>query len=245
MIELRDVGLSFNGHRVLEALHFRAHYHERVAILGRSGSGKTTVLRLLLGLVRPDSGEIMVDGGDITHLSEQELRPIRMNFSIVFQEGALFDSLSVRENVAFCLREFTDLTEAEIERRVREILNTLEIEEAIDLMPEELSGGMQKRVAIARSLAHCEPRMFLYDEPTTGLDPITAENVMRLIMELSRGEIPDRKGFIVVTHRVAHAVKIAERFVFLKDKKIAFDGNLEELRGTTDPELQLFVQELS
>ena len=244
MIEFRDVTLRLGDHAVLERISFKAQFYERIAILGRSGSGKTTILKLMVGLVRPDEGKILVDGQDITELSESQMRDARMNFSIVFQEGALFDSLSVRENVAFCLKEHSRLSEEEIDKRVRVHLRRLGIEEAIDLMPEELSGGMQRRVAIARSLAECEPRMVLYDEPTTGLDPISADYTIRLIKELSNGELPDRLGFFVVTHEVMYAAKVAERFMYLRDKKIGFDGSINELRSTKDPELKTFINQL-
>lgn len=244
MIEFRDVRLRFNDHPVLDGVSFTARFHEKIAILGASGEGKTTIIKLLLGLVRPDSGRIVVDGKDITLLSEARLRDTRTKFSIVFQEGALFDSLNVKENVAFCLRERTKLPEEEIENRVRALLRRVDIEGAIGLMPEELSGGMQRRVAIARSLASCEPEMMLYDEPTTGLDPITADTICDLINELSAGDPPERRGLIIVTHDVADAAKVADRFMYLKDGRIVFDGDLRALKGTEDPELRTFIKEI-
>ena len=245
MIEFQNVSIAYNNnHAVLNDVSFRAHFYEKIAILGISGGGKTTLLRLMLGLVRPDSGKILIDGQDITGLSESELRASRMKFSIVFQEGALFDSMNVRENVVFCFREYSDFSEEEIEKKARELLNKLGIEEAIDLMPEELSGGMQRRVAIARALAGCNPKMVLYDEATSGLDPLTADNICGLIRELSKGEPPDRTGFIIVTHKVADAVKVAERFIYIRDGKIAFDGDISALRDTEDPELMAFTGEL-
>lgn len=244
MIEFLDVSHSFSGNMVLDNFTFRADYHERIAVLGGSGEGKTTILRLMLGLAKPDSGKILIDGHDITGLSESELSKFRIKFSIVFQEGALFDSMSVRENVAFWYREYTNYSEAEIEERVRNLLARLGIEDAIDLMPEELSGGMQRRVAIARSMAESSPKMLLYDEATTGLDPLTADNICSLIRELSEGEPPDRVGFLIVTHKVTDATKVADRFIYLKDGRLAFDGNLDELKRTEDPELRKFTEEL-
>jgi len=244
MIEFKDVRLSYGNHLVLDRLSFSIMFHERVAILGGSGEGKTTVLKLILGLVRPDEGEILVDGQDITVMSESELRDIRMKFSIVFQEGALFDSLSVRENVAFCLREYSKQSEEEIEEQVRTLLKRLGIEDAIDLMPEELSGGMHRRVAIARSLASCKPKIMLYDEPTTGLDPLTADNICSLIKELSAGEPPERMGLIIVTHKVTDAAKVADRFMYLKNGKITFNGDINSLKKTQDHELRAFINEL-
>jgi phospholipid/cholesterol/gamma-HCH transport system ATP-binding protein len=244
MIELQNVRLSYNTHQVLDGISFTANFYDKIAILGESGEGKTTILKLLLGLVRPDSGRILIDGQDITLLPEFELRASRIKFSIVFQEGALFDSLNVRENVAFPMRECIDHPEEVIEKRVRELLSRVGIEEAIDLMPEELSGGMQRRAAIARSLATCEPAMMLYDEPTSGLDPITADNICNLINELSSGALPERTGLIIVTHDVEAAARVAERFMYLKEGRIVFDGSLDAITHTVDPGLRKFIKEL-
>ncbi len=240
MIRFDQVSFAYNRNNVLEDVSFTVDFSERVAILGGSGYGKTTILKLVLGLIRPDSGRILIDGDDITGKTEDELRVPRMKFSIVFQEGALFDSLNVKENVAFCLREYSRLTEEEIDRKVREILRIVDVESAIDLKPEELSGGMHRRVAIARSLAASDPRMFLYDEPTSGLDPVNADNICKLIVDLAK----DGKGFMVVTHKVTDALKVAERFMFLKDGKMQLDGNRKELLGTADPGIQQFLSEL-
>ncbi len=253
MIVFDRVWFSYGANQVLKDLSFSIDAHEKVAILGGSGVGKTTILKLIVGLIRPDSGRIIIDGEDITNKSEDELREVRLKFSIVFQEGALFDSLNVKENVAFCLREYTKMSEDEIDRQVRELLRVVGVEEAIDLMPDELSGGMHRRVSIARSLAACKPRMFLYDEPTSGLDPINADNICRLILELSTPLYPPltkggieggRQGFIIVTHKVFDAMKVAERFMFLKDDIMIFDGNKEGLADTTIPEIQSFMEEL-
>lgn len=244
MIEFRDVSHAYGGNTVLDDFTFKADYYERIAVLGGSGEGKTTILKLMLGLLKPDSGRIMIDGHDITELSEAALRKFRIKFSIVFQEGALFDSMSVRENVAFWYREYAHYTEDEIEERVRTLLARVGIEDAIDLMPEELSGGMQRRVAIARSLAESGPNMLLYDEATSGLDPLTADNICSVIRELSEGEPPDRVGFLIVTHKVTDATKVAERFIYLKDGKLAFDGDIDELKRTEDLELRKFTEEL-
>ncbi|UCH81129.1 MAG: ATP-binding cassette domain-containing protein [Nitrospiraceae bacterium] len=244
MIEFRNVTLAYGRNVVLKDVSFMCQFHEKIAVLGGSGGGKTTILKLMLGLIKPDSGQILVDGQDITVMSESELRDIRMKFSIVFQEGALFDSMNVKENVAFSLREYTKSSEEEIDKRVRDLLKILKIEKAIDLMPEELSGGMQRRVAIARSLAGCEPKMMLYDEATTGLDPLTADNICNLINELSKGEPPGRVGFIIVTHKVTDAAKVAERYIFIRNGNIIFDGNIDELKKTEDATLKKFINEL-
>jgi phospholipid/cholesterol/gamma-HCH transport system ATP-binding protein len=177
-------------------------------------------------------------------LTEDGLRNIRMNFSIVFQEGALFDSLSVKENVAFCLWEREKAPEDVVESTVKNLLNRVGIEDAMYMMPDQLSGGMQRRVAIARSLAGCKPRMMLYDEPTSGLDPLTADTICNLINELSSGDPHKRTGLIIVTHDVPDAVKVAERFMYLRNGKIQFDGDLEALKSTQDPGLMKFIKDI-
>jgi len=240
MIVFDKVSFSYGSLEVLRETSFSIKADERVAILGGSGDGKTTLLKLTLGLLRPDSGRIIIEGEDITDKTEDDLRETRMKFSIVFQEGALFDSLNVKENVAFCLREYTKLSEEEIDRKVRELLRRMGLEEAIEMMTEELSGGMHRRVAIARSLAAFEPKMFLYDEPTSGLDPINAEMICKLILDLAK----NGKGFIIVTHKVLDAMKVANRFLFLKKGGIIFDGSKEQLMRTPIPEIQTFLSEL-
>lgn len=241
MIVFDRVWFSYNTQHVLKDVSFSINENERVAILGGSGEGKTTILKLILGLIRPDSGKIIIDSEDITNKTEDELRGVRMKFNIVFQEGALFDSLNVKENVAFCLREYLKLSEYEIDQKVRELLRIVDVEHAIELMPDELSGGMHRRVAIARSLAASEPKMFLYDEATTGLDPINADNICRLILDLCK----NGRGIIIVTHKVFDAIKVADRFMFLKEGTIIFDGDRDKLLYSTIPEIQMFISELS
>jgi len=240
MIVFERVSFSYGDRDVLKDASFHIGKGERVAILGSSGEGKTTILKLILGLLKPDAGRILIDGEDIRDKSEGELRDIRMKFSMVFQEGALFDSLNVKENVAFCLREYSKLSEEEIDLRVRELLQVVGVGHAIDLMPDELSGGMHRRVAIARSLAACDPVMFLYDEPTSGLDPINADTICRLIIDLSKGG----KGFIIVTHKVYDAMRVAGRFIFLRGGQIVFDGDNESLMRATVPEIRIFMSEI-
>jgi phospholipid/cholesterol/gamma-HCH transport system ATP-binding protein len=239
MIEFDDVVFSYGSRTVLKDISFSIRADEKVAILGGSGEGKTTVLKLILGLLQPDSGRILIEGEDITGKSEDELRKFRMKFSIVFQEGALFDSLSVRENVAFCLREYSRMSEEELDEKVRALLRRVGMEDAIDLMPEELSGGMHRRVAVMRSLAAFEPEMFLYDEPTGGLDPVNAEIVYNLIAELSTEE----RGFVMVTHEVRSAVRAAERFLLLDKSRLVFDGGREKLIKLEVPEVLIAVKE--
>jgi len=241
MIQFDRVSFSYGPRFVLREVSFTIQAHERVAILGESGVGKTTILKLILGLIKPDSGKIVIDGEDIAHMTEEGLRKIRMKFSMVFQEGALFDSLNVKENVAFCLREYTMLSEEELDMKVRDLLRTVGVEEAMELMPEELSGGMHRRVAIARSIAAFEPKMFLYDEPTSGLDPINADNICRVILNLSRNQT----GLLVVTHKVIDAIKMANRFLFLQGGAVILDGSKDELVHALIPEVRAFLVEFN
>jgi phospholipid/cholesterol/gamma-HCH transport system ATP-binding protein len=237
MVVFENVSLRRGTRTVLDNTSFRIERHERVVILGGSGVGKTTLLKLVLGLIRPDTGRIIVDGQDLTDKPEEELRRIRVKFMIVFQEGALFDSLNVKDNVAFYLRERGRIDEDEVDRRVHAILKRVGLEYAIDRMPEELSGGMIRRVAIARSLAAGEPAMFLYDEPTGDLDPLSADTVIELIQSLAT----DTRGFIVVTHQILHALRLGRRFMFLSEGTIHFDGGKDELLATPQPEVREFV----
>jgi phospholipid/cholesterol/gamma-HCH transport system ATP-binding protein len=239
VIDFQKVSFSYGSRSVLKEVSFRIGGMERVAILGGSGEGKTTVLKLILGLLRPDSGRILIDGEDVTDKNEDELREIRVKFSIVFQEGALFDSLNVKENVAFCLREYTRMSEEEIDVKVRTLLARVGMENAMALMPEELSGGMQRRVAIMRALAAFEPEMFLYDEPTSGLDPINADIIYKLMTELSE----EGKGFVMVTHEVPAAARVSERFLLLAKGRLVFDGNRQNLLRLPVPEIQHYVEE--
>jgi len=237
MIQFDHVGFSRGDRVVLRGISFSVNFDERVAILGGSGAGKTTILKLIMGLLRPDFGNVIVDGEDITTKTEDRLREVRMKFSIVFQEGALFDSLNVKENVAFYLREYTKMTEKEIENKVKELLSVVGLGNAMELMPEELSGGMHRRVAIARSLAACNPRMFLYDEPTSALDPENADIILNLIIDLSK----NGKGFVLVSHEVHHALKVAGRFMFLKDGVLVFDGDKDAFLHSNINDVQKFV----
>lgn len=241
MIVFEHVFFSYGKNQILRDVNFSIHETEKIAILGGSGSGKTTILKLIVGLLAPDSGRILIDGVDITGKSEDELMEVRKKFSIVFQEGALFDSLNVKENVAFCLREYTKMSEEEIDHKVRELLRIVGVEHAINYMPDELSGGMHRRVAIARSLAVSKPKMFLYDEATTGLDPVNAENICNLITELSK----NGTGHIIVTHKVIDAIRVADRFIFLRDGSVVLDGDKYELFKSNIPEIAVYVGELS
>lgn len=237
MVTFKDVWLWQELKPVLKGVNFNIESDERVAILGPSGAGKTTILKLILGLLVPDSGKVLIDGTDIASIKERKLDKIRLRFSIVFQEGALFDSLTVKDNVAFYFKEHTRLSFEQIDEEVEKLLKTVDLINEAEMMPEKLSGGMKRRVAIARSLAVSEALMNLYDEPTSGLDPINAGIIRELISELAK----NGKGFIVVTHEIFDALSLAFRFMFLKDGLILFDGNKEEFLHSQQPQLQEFL----
>lgn len=194
-------------------------------ILGGSGSGKSTILKLILGLIKPESGSITVDGLETSEMSEDELMSVRAKMGMVFQEGALFDSLTVAENVGFRLRDYEHLSEEEIEQRVRRMLGFVGLEEFYERMPSELSGGQRRRVAVARAMAH-QPQLLLYDEPTTGLDPITAATICDLIVKLR-----DLEGVssVLVTHQLRDAFQVAQSFVFMRDGQITYN-RIEDLK---------------
>jgi phospholipid/cholesterol/gamma-HCH transport system ATP-binding protein len=236
MIDLIDVVVSFDEKEVLKGLNLHIDEGETVVILGPSGCGKSVTLKVLLGLVKPDEGSVIIDGENLANLSEDNLIPIRRKMGMVFQGGALFDSLSVGENVGFKLLEDGELDDNEIERIVLEKLHYVELEEAVDMMPADLSGGMKKRVAIARAVAS-EPSILLYDEPTTGLDPITARSINELIIRL------DEKGAtsIVVTHELESAFMVAERICMIREGVIIFDGSVDELKQSDDSWIKTYL----
>jgi len=240
MIVFDNVTFGYRSVPILNSLNFQVNAGEKLAILGGSGGGKTTILKLIVGLLRPDAGRIFIEDEDITDKTEEELNEVRRKFSIVFQAGALFDSLTVKENVAFCLREYTNMSEEQIDAKVRELLRMVDLESAIHLMPSELSGGMHRRVAIARALAVHKPIMILYDEATAGLDPVNSDNICKLIASLSLSGM----GLMMVTHKVVDALKVADRFLFLESGMVVFDGNAEALLASEHPHIKIFVDEL-
>ena len=254
-----DVTISFEDLVVLDGVSFELKRGETKIILGVAGSGKSTILKLCLGLIRPDSGHIYVLGHDITEMSERDLFDLRGHLGIVFQESALFDSLTVRDNVAFRLRE-ERLPEDEIESRVREALSFVELEDAIDKLPSELSGGMRRRVGIARAII-THPEVLLYDSPTGGLDPITSTTIIELIMKqrdvyktsalLVSHRLQD--GFMLASHyydpSVNHMRPVDGRpmtdvhtsFMVLHDGKVIFDGTAQQLGEVHDPYIKEYI----
>jgi phospholipid/cholesterol/gamma-HCH transport system ATP-binding protein len=237
MIRIESLWKSFNSAEVLRGIDFEIHEGETVVVIGRSGGGKSVLLKHLCGLLKPDRGRVMVDGVDIVPLSERQLTPIRKKFGVLFQGAALFDSMTVFENVAFPLREERKLTEAEITRRVEEALEVVELLPARDKKPAELSGGMKKRVGLARACV-TYPKYVLYDEPTTGLDPILADNINDLILRM-------RDHFhvtgVAVTHDMVSAYKIADRIAMLHEGRIHAVGTPAEIQRTTDPVVRQFI----
>jgi phospholipid/cholesterol/gamma-HCH transport system ATP-binding protein len=260
-IEFRNVSLYFGDHPALLDVSFSVATGETLLLLGPTASGKSVLLKSALGLLKPDSGQVLVDGVDLTPLREDDIVPLRRKMGIVFQEGALFDSLSVLENVAYRLLE-ERVDETAIEQRVREVLRFVEMESAIDKMPAELSGGMRRRVSIARAIAS-EPSIMLYDSPTAGLDPVTAQTINLLILKLRDVQ---KVSSIVVTHRLQDAFLLANfayspqtanvvpldahrtrgadaltRFVILREGSVYFQGTEQDFVGSSDPYLRKYI----
>lgn len=237
MITLTDVWLALGERQVLQEISLSVPAGETKVILGGSGSGKTTILRVILGLYRPDRGSLLIDGQDITAMRERDLTEVRQRMAMVFQGSALFDSLTVRENVGYRLWEQARLSEAIIEKSVRESLQFVGLEHAIDKMPAELSGGMKKRVGIARALAS-GARIILYDEPTAGLDPINTCTISRLIQLLKSKGVTQ----VVVTHDLATAYRVADRIVMIHKGRMIFEGNPKDLQSSADPDIRAFLE---
>jgi phospholipid/cholesterol/gamma-HCH transport system ATP-binding protein len=259
-IRFENVTLAFDDKVILDDISFRLPHGETKAIFGVAGSGKSTLLKLALGLMKPDSGHIFVLGEDVTEMSENELFALRRQIGMVFQESALFDSRTVRENVAFRLIEEGNVSADEIERRVREALSFVELERTVDMFPSELSGGMRRRVAIARAIV-TQPDILLYDSPTGGLDPVTSTTIVELIV---KQRDVYKTSALMVTHRLQDAFVMATHFfdrtankmlplpkgvhcevpmafLILKDGKVIFDGDLDELSRTKDEYIREYI----
>jgi phospholipid/cholesterol/gamma-HCH transport system ATP-binding protein len=238
-IEFIDVSKSFDDRKVLDRVSFHVEEGETFAILGPSGVGKTVTLTLAVGLIKPDSGKIIVDGDDITHMDEQQLAAVRRKMQLVFQSGALFDSLTVWENVAFPLSDVGERNH-EIDGKVQQYLKLVEIEDVADLMPSELSTGMKRAVAIARALA-AQPKAILYDEPTTMVDPLMSQTINMLIRKMQH-----QVGLtqMVVTHDIANcAEKVADHVALLHEGRFEFIGTMDELYASDHPVVREFVEE--
>lgn len=238
-VEFRNVWLSFRNHTVLRGITIGVDHGETLCLLGGSGVGKSSILRLILGLTLPDDGEVIVEGQDITNVSRENLLKLRKHIGMVFQGSALFDSLTVFDNVAFALFEHTEMETGEIRQRVDEVLSFVDLDpkKVLTLMPAQLSGGMKKRVAIARAIVH-QPNILLFDEPTSGLDPITTRVIDELILKL-RAELS--VCAVVVTHDVQSASRIATETALLRDGKIIFNGTPAEMFACEDEYVRSFL----
>ncbi len=238
VIEFRGVSKAFGTNKVLDRIDLKVVRGEVLVILGGSGSGKSVSLRQMNGLDHPDEGHVLVDGVDISDFDEEKLGPVRRKVGMLFQGGALFDSMTVFENVAFALREHKpDMPEAKVAERVYEVLGYVNLgRDVVRLLPSSLSGGMKKRVSLARTVA-LKPDVLLYDEPTTGLDPVTAMTINRLIADLN-GRL--KTTAVVVTHDITSALFVADRIAFLKNGRFAFVGTPEEAKHADVPDLRAF-----
>ncbi|NOX36643.1 MAG: ATP-binding cassette domain-containing protein [Calditrichaeota bacterium] len=243
MIEFQHVSLSLHNREILKDVSFRIEKGESILLAGSSGAGKSTILKLALGLIKPTSGRIWVFGREITRLSEKKLMKLRQYFGTVFQGGALFDSLTVEQNVGFFLRENLNVEETEVQNRVRRTLQFLGLDKFLTYLPSQLSGGMRKRVAIARAIV-TNPQALLYDEPTAGLDPIAARRVIDLIKHL-------RESFqvtsLIVSHEIHYFLDIVDRMLMLKDGKIIYDGepNLDIVEYFDEADGMVSIQHLA
>ncbi|MBC8213708.1 MAG: ATP-binding cassette domain-containing protein [Candidatus Marinimicrobia bacterium] len=237
MIKVRDLYKSFDGNKVLKGVNFSIETGEAVAIIGKSGSGKSVLLKHINGLLKPDSGEIWVDNKLVNTLSFRKLQNIRAKMGMVFQAGALFDSLTVGENIGLALRRLTKLRENEVLERVQSSLIDVDLQGTENLMPAELSGGMKKRVGIARAIA-IKPDFLLYDEPTTGLDPVMTDIINRLIVKFQK---INSITSIIVTHEMRTVFDVSNRIIMLHNGKVQFDGTSEEIKNCNDLAVRQFI----
>ena len=238
MIEIKNLSKSFEDHQVLDHVDLTIKTGETMVVIGRSGSGKSVLLKHIIGLIKPDTGMVMIDGENITKATGAALDALRMKFGMLFQNAALFDSMTAFENVAFPLREHTAMTAEAITERVRECLQLVGLQNVDDLSPSELSGGMRKRVGLARALA-MSPEIVLYDEPTTGIDPIMGDIINDLIVAL-RDRL--KVTSVVVTHDMRSAYKVADRMAMLYNGDILEVGTPEEIRHSKNPYVQQFIK---
>ncbi len=239
LIKIKGLLKSFGSHVVLNRISLQVEQGENLIVFGQSGSGKSVLLKCIIGLLSPDEGEIFVYDQEIQKLSIKELNEIRKSTGFLFQSAALYDSMTVRENLEFPLKRNFSFTQTEVDKKVMNALNMVSLAEAVDKMPSELSGGMRKRIGLARSII-TEPRIMFYDEPTTGLDPITSKEISSLILDLQKKL---NMTSIVVTHDLICAKIIADRAIFLKDGNIYYEGTMDNLEHTGDPFLMNFFSD--
>src|ERR1700693_1167937 len=238
VVAIRGLRKSFGDQKVLNGIDLTVGRGETVAVLGRSGTGKSVLLKLLVGLQQPDRGSIRIEGQEITRLELEQLNEVRKKIGFLFQQAALYDSMRVEENVEFPLKRHTKLSAAERRERVRDLLAKVEMEQDREKMPSEISGGMQKRVGLARALA-LDPEILLFDEPTAGLDPITAAEIGKLISQLQKER---EMTSIVVTHDVHGAKSFCDRLVLMREGEVLVDGTFEELEKSRDPFVVQFLR---
>jgi phospholipid/cholesterol/gamma-HCH transport system ATP-binding protein len=238
-VAVKGLRKSFGSQTVLNGIDLAVPQGQTMAVLGRSGTGKSVLLKLLIGIQRPDAGSIEIHGAEITSLDFPELNEVRKKMGFLFQQAALYDSLTVEENVAFPLARHTELSGAELKTRVRELLSSVGMEKDLTKMPSEISGGMQKRVGMARALA-LDPDILLFDEPTAGLDPITAGEIVRLILQFKKQH---KITSIVVTHDIHAARSFADRVVVLNEGNLVTDGSFADLEKSSDPFVTNFLKE--
>ena len=241
MIEVRNLEKSFGTQKVLDGVNLRIETGESVVIIGRSGGGKSVLLKHIIGLLQPDAGEVLIDGENIEPMNERELLRVRSKFGMLFQGAALFDSMTVAENIGFPFRRNKKMTQAEIDCKVGEALEVVELPGTQNKKPSELSGGMRKRVGLARAIVY-RPQIVLYDEPTTGLDPIVSDTIDRLILR-----VRDRLKVtsVVVTHDMRSARRVGQRILMLHEKKIYAAGSPDEIFNSKDPIVRRFIDGVS
>jgi len=241
MIEVRDLKKSFGDHSILDGVNFQIEKGESVVIIGRSGGGKSVLLKHLIGLLKPDAGQVLIEGEDIVPMNERQLLRVRHKFGMLFQSAALFDSMTVAENVAFAFRRDRSLPEKEVRRKVAEVLEMVDLPGTEDIKPSELSGGMRKRVGLARAIIY-QPQIVLYDEPTTGLDPIVSDSIDRLILR-----VRDRLDVttVVVTHDMRSTRRLGQRILMLHNQRIYATGTPDEIFNSQDPVVRRFVEGVS
>ena len=235
-VKIKNLSKKFENHVVLDDISLDVERAENLIVFGQSGTGKSVLLKCIIGLLKPDNGEIFIKDKNVLDLDLNELNKVRKNIGFLFQSAALYDSMSVRENLEFPLKKILNMPQNEIDDKVVHTLELVSLEEAIDKMPSELSGGMRKRIGLARSII-TDPELMLYDEPTTGLDPITSKEISELILNLQKQL---KMTSIVVTHDLICAEIIADRAIFLREGKIAFEGVIDELTSSEDPFLKNF-----
>ncbi len=238
MIEIRNLRKAFNGKKILDGLNLDIEQSKITVIIGRSGEGKSVLIKHIIGLLKPDSGSIKLDGLDITTLKERELNEVRKRFGMLFQSGALFDSMNVADNVGFALKEHTGLQDDDIAKIVREKLTRVGLKGVERMATDELSGGMKKRVGLARAIV-MDPEIVLFDEPTTGLDPIMSDSIADLVLDTQKAL---NTTYVLITHDIPFTYKIADKIAMLHEGKIIATGTVTEMKESTDPVVRQFLE---